>query len=194
MTRVSNYPIQEIFLKRWSSRAISAESVTDEELMALFEAARWAQNSYNNQPWRFMYARREVPAWEIFLNFLVPANREWAQHAPILMIVLSQTFFEATGKPSRTHSFDTGAACQNMSLQAASMEIVAHGMAGFDYDAVRRELQVPENYTIEAMFAVGKRGDKSSLSPKLQERETPSSRKPLDTMICACTDTARFPW
>jgi nitroreductase len=194
MARTGTYPIQDIFLQRWSSRAFSDESVTDEELMTMFEAARWAQNSYNNQPWRFMYARRTVPMWDVFFNFLVPANREWVQHAQLLIVVTSQMFFSANGKPSRTHSFDTGAACQNMSLQAASMDIVAHGMEGFDYDAVRRELHIPETYAVEAMFAVGKRGDRSSLSPKLQERETPSQRKPLEDMVCVCIDTVHFPW
>jgi len=189
MSRVSDYPIQDIFLKRWSSRAFSQEPVTEDELMTIFDAARWAQNCYNNQPWRFVYARREGVMWQTFLNFLVPANREWAQHAQILIVVISQTFFDVNGKPSRTHSFDTGAACQNMSLQAASMGIVAHGMEGFDYDAVRRELAIPEIYTVEAMFAVGKRGDKSSLSPKLQEREIPSGRKPLANSIYECRDS-----
>ena len=181
--RKTQYPIQEIFTSRWSARAFSPEPISDTELMSLFEAARWAQNSYNNQPWRFIYARNGSSHWQKFLDLLAPGNKEWAQHARVLVLVISKKTFDYNGTPSKTHTFDTGAACQNMALQGASMDIVCHGMEGFDYDRARMAFKIPEEYQIEAMFAIGKIGKKDDLSEKLRTRETPPDRKPIKEFV-----------
>lgn len=181
--RTSEYPILPVILNRWAPRAFSQEPVSDTELMTLFEAARWAQSSFNNQPWRFLYARNGSAAWQTFLNLLVPANKEWAQNARVLIVVLSKKTFDYNNKPSRTHTFDTGAAAQNMAVQGASMGFVVHGMEGFDYDKARKELNIPADYDVEAMFAVGKLGNPADLSEKLREREKPSDRKPLKEIV-----------
>ncbi len=181
--RKSEYPVLEIILSRWSARAFSNEPVSETELMTLFDAARWAQNSFNNQPWRYIYARKDSSSWPKFLNLLVPANQLWAQHAQVLICVVSKNSFDYDSRPSITHSFDTGASAQLMALQAASMNIVCHGMEGFDYDRARLELHIPEDYTVEAMFAIGKLGKKEDLPEKLQKGETPSQRKPIQEVI-----------
>ena len=168
---------------RWSPRAMSGEALEHEELMSLFEAARWAPSSYNHQPWRFIYATRTMPEWEIFLNLLVPFNKEWAQNGGVCILVVSHKYFEYNNAFSRTHSFDTGAAAENLALQGFSKGLVVHAMEGFDYDRARQELGVPESYTIEAMFVVGKKASAFVLSPELQERETPSDRLPLQELI-----------
>jgi nitroreductase len=181
--RKTKYPILDVFLARRSSRALSDESISEQELMTLFDAARWAQSSYNNQPWRFIYARKNTAQWQTFFNFLVSANQVWAKDAQVLVVVLSKTTFDYNEKPSRTHSFDTGAACQNMALQGAFLDIVVHGMEGFDYLKARKELQIPDVYEIQAMFAIGKIGQISGLPENLQAKEAPSQRKPLDEIV-----------
>ncbi|BDC34235.1 nitroreductase [Candidatus Dependentiae bacterium Noda2021] len=181
--RSSEYPILDVFLARRSSRALSPEPLTNEELMALFEAARWAQSSYNNQPWRFIYSKNNSNTWKSFLDLLVDANKEWAKNAYALIIVASKNNFDYNNKPSRTHSFDTGAACQNMALEGAQRGIVVHGMEGFDYERARSLAHIPSDYTIEAMFAVGKLADLDELPESLRVREKPSDRKKLDEFV-----------
>ena len=92
--RKSEYPVHELILNRWSPRAFSQEPLTQTELMTLFDAARWAQNSFDNQPWRYWYARKASPAWPTFLDLLVPSNSIWAQHAAVLALVLSKKKFD----------------------------------------------------------------------------------------------------
>lgn len=181
--RNPQYPVNSIFVNRWSPRAISPEMISHDELMSLFEAARWAPSSYNNQPWYFIYAKRGTSEWNIFFNLLVPFNQEWAKTAPFLVVILSRKNFEYNEQPSRTHSFDTGAAWENLALQASIMGLVAHGMEGFDYDKTREELSIPEDYAIEAMIAIGKHGNKENLSPELQKREKLSGRKKVEEFI-----------
>jgi nitroreductase len=181
--RKTEYPVNELILNRWSARSFSQEPISQTELMTIFDAARWAQNSFDNQPWRFIYARNGTEPWQTFLNLLVAANKVWAQHARVLVLVLSKKTFDYDGRPSVTHSFDTGAAAQNMALQAASMNIVCHGMEGFDYDGARAVFKIPHDYQVEAMFALGKIGKKEDLPEKIRERETPSNRKPIKEVV-----------
>ncbi len=175
--RKSEWPIQPLILNRWSPRAMSGEGLKDEELMPLFEAARWAPSSYNNQPWRFLYAKRETPHWAKFFDFLVDFNKGWCDKAAVLGVILASKIFEKTQKPSVTHAFDTGAAWENLALEGNHRNLVVHGMQGFDYEKARNVLKVPETFAVLAMFAVGKPGAKEDLSPDLQQREVPSSRK-----------------
>lgn len=177
--RSISHPIDEIFLKRWSPRAFSNQDVTTEELMSLFEAARFAPSSYNNQPWRFIYARRGTPHFQKFFNWMVEFNQGWTKNAPILIVIVSKKTFDHNGTPSITHSFDTGSAWENLALQATLKGLIAHGMQGFDYERAQRELNLSEEYQAEAMVAVGHPGSPESLSHELREREFPSSRKPL---------------
>ena len=177
--RTPEYPIEPIILNRWSPRAMSGESLDDATLMSLFEAARWAPSSYNGQPWRFVYAKRETAAWQKLFDLMVPFNQSWAKNAAALIIVCSRTTFELNNNPSRTHSFDTGAACENMALQGEAMGLVVHGMEGFDYDKAAAVIKLPKEYVAEAMFVIGKPGKISDLPKELQEREMLSDRKPI---------------
>jgi nitroreductase len=183
MNRKAEYPIDPIFINRWSPRAMSGEGITQRELMTLFEAAHWAPSSFDGQPWRFVYAHRATPEWDRLFNLLVPANQVWAKNAAVLMVIISRDTFEYNNKPSRTHSFDTGSAWMSLALQASIMNLVAHGMEGFDYDKARADLQIPDGYTVEAMVAVGRHGDKDQLPPDLQKAETPSDRKRIEEVI-----------
>nr|WP_314876046.1 nitroreductase family protein [uncultured Pseudomonas sp.] len=181
--RVADYAINEQFINRWSPRAFNPEPISEETLLSFFEAARWAPSAYNSQPWRFLYARRDTPNWQRYLELLVPFNRSWAQHASALVLVISKTSFTAPGaseeSPALWHAFDTGSAWGHLALQASLSGWHTHGMAGFDQALAREELKIPEGYELQAMVAVGKLGDKATLAEGLQAREVLSPRKPL---------------
>jgi nitroreductase len=182
--RHADHPVDALFLDRWSPRAMSGDPIADDELMVLFEAARWAPSSFNNQPWRILYARRESDHWPTFLGLLVDANKVWASKAAALLVFVSKTTFDHNGKPARTHSFDAGAAWENLALQASLRGLVAHGMQGFDYERAREELGIPDEYQVEAMVAVGRPGPRDALPEKLQAVESPNERRPLAQMVC----------
>lgn len=181
--RQPSHAIEPLFLKRWSPRAMNGEVLPTPELMRLFEAARWAPSTYNEQEWRFLYAHRDTEDWQMFLDLLMEANRVWCQHAAVLVVVLSHKVFQRHGKSNPVHTFDAGAAFENLALQGAAMDLVVHGMAGFDRDAARSTLAVPDDYDVEAMIAIGKPGDPTDLPPELQEKETPSGRNPIQDFI-----------
>jgi nitroreductase len=182
--REAGHEVDELFLDRWSPRAMSGEALTEEELLTLFEAARWAPSSFNNQPWRILYARRDTGHWPVFLGLLVEGNRVWAKDAAALLLFVSKETFDHNGEQYPTHSFDTGAAWENLALQATLLGLVTHGMQGFDYERAREELNVPEGFRVEAMVAVGRPGDPSTLPEKVRAREKPSDRKPLSEITC----------
>ena len=181
--RKPEYSVDEIFLNRWSPRAMSGEEITDEELMGLFEAAKWAPSSYNNQPWRFIYAKRNTQHWDKIYNLMGEFNQAWAKNASVLIIVISKKTFDFNGKNTRTHSFDSGSAWMSLALQSSIKGLVAHGMEGFDYDKTKTELKVPEDYQIEAMIAIGKPGKKEELPKEMQKKEFPSDRKKLSEIV-----------
>jgi nitroreductase len=183
--RRSRYKINPLMLNRWSPRSMTGEELQDEELMNLFEAARLAPSSGNGQSWRFIYAKRNTEDWTSLFNLLVDFNKSWAKNAAVLIVVVSKKEFEYNGKviPSATHQFDTGAAWENLALEATSRDLVAHGIAGFDYDKARKDLDIPDGYVVVSMIAIGKRGPKESLPLGLQEREIRSDRKPLEEIV-----------
>jgi nitroreductase len=176
--RKPEHNVGELFLNRWSPRAMSGEEIDEKTLFQLFEAAKWAPSSNNNQPWRFIYARRNTKDWETFFNLLAEGNQGWAKNAAVLIVVVSKTTFD-NDKLARTHSYDAGAAWENFALQGSMMGLVVHGMQGFDYDKAKEVLQIPNGYKVEAMIAVGKKGKKEDLPDYQQEREFPSARKSI---------------
>ena len=182
-TRKSNHKINPIILNRWSPRSMSGEEITDEQLMALFEAARWAPSSYNNQPWRFIYAKRNTKHWDAIFNLMGDFNKSWTKNAAALIVIVSKNTFDHDNKPSVTHSFDTGAAWENLALQAEDLGLVSHGMQGFDYGKAKNDLAIPEGYSVEALVAIGKKGRKEDLPKELQDKEMPSQRKPLKDIM-----------
>lgn len=181
--RQADYPVDKLFLDRWSPRAMSGEELSEEELMGLFEAARWAPSSSNNQPWRILYARRSSQHWPVFLDLLAEGNKRWAHKAAALLVFVSRKTFD-NGKPSITHSYDTGAAWASLALQGTINGYVVHGMQGFDYERAREVLKIPEGFDVEAMAAVGKPGNVAELPEDLQKRETPNTRRPVKESVC----------
>jgi nitroreductase len=181
--RNPTHKINSLFVNRWSPRSMTGEEIDDDDLMSLFEAARWAPSSYNNQPWRFIYAKRNTESWIKLLDLLYEGNRTWAKNAAALVVVISRKNFEYNEKPSVTHQFDAGAAWENLALEACDRGIATHAMEGFDHQKAKTDLGIPENYNVMAMIAIGKKGSKENLPSKLQEAEFPSDRKPLTEIV-----------
>nr|WP_294554545.1 nitroreductase family protein [uncultured Rhodopila sp.] len=181
--RHAEHPIDPLFLERWSPRAFTDETIAEAELLALFEAARWAPSAYNAQPWRFLYARRDTPHWAKFLGLLVPFNQVWASRAAALIVLVSDPVFLPPGADKavtlRSHSLDAGAAWASLALQATRAGWRAHGMGGFDAERAATELNVPASHTVELAIAIGRPGERSSLPEAYQAREFPSARKPV---------------
>lgn len=179
--RTPGYPIASQFLDRWSPRAFADRLVTQEQVLTVLEAARWAPSASNLQPWRFIYGVRSEPEFDTLLDLLVPFNQGWAKNAGALVFIASVTSFDGT-RQNITNSFDAGSAFMSLSLQAHDMGLVAHGMAGIDFDQAPAALNLPGNLKLEAAVAIGYQGDAASLPDGLRARETPSQRQALADM------------
>ena len=177
----TQFPIHELLGKRWSPRAYDERPVEREKLQSLFEAARWAPSSNNEQPWRFVVAIKEDQTeYARLLACLVEGNRKWASRAPVLILSVASLNFEDDSKPNRHAFHDTGMAVENLVLQATALGLAAHQMAGFDVEKARADLKIPSGYEPVAMIAVGYPGDPASLPDRLRERELqPRSRQPI---------------
>lgn len=191
--RTSNYPVEPLFLSRWSPRAYDAKSLPEHDLMTILEAGRWAPSAYNVQPWRFIYARRDDDLWPAFVSVLDPFNRRWASNASALIFVLSDTVMPGDGdRPdaiSHYNSFDAGAAWAQMALQATALGYAAHAMAGLLFDHAPAVLGFPNRYKLEIAISVGRRSNATHLPVDLRSEEAPSSRMPLEQIAFS----GRFP-
>jgi len=173
--------VHDLIRHRWSPRAFSSKEVTPSDLAILLDAARWAASSYNEQPWRFIVAtKRDPAAFQKLLGLLVPFNQSWAKSAPVLILMAAKKTFSHNHEPNAYALHDTGAALATMALQAAAMGLHVHGMAGFDHEKARTELNIPEDYELGAFAAVGYLGTPDQLpeGPKQQEL-APRGRKSL---------------
>ncbi len=176
--RVATADVNPLFVNRWSPRSFSDEPLTDGEVTSLFEGARWSPSSFNRQPWLFVY-ETDGPDREVFDSILMPGNRLWAAKASLIGYIFANTT-TPDGRNPRTAQFDTGAAWMALALQATSMGIYTHGMAGIDYDAIYDKLGVSkETHTAMCGFVAGRIGPREALPDELQERESPNYRKPL---------------
>src|SRR3978361_813050 len=115
--RKADHPIEQLFVQRWSPRAMTGEPLRHEQIMTLFEAARWAPSTYNVQEWRFLYARRDTPEWPLLFNLLAEANKTWGARAALLCCIVGHKIFPHNGKPNPVHLFDCGSAFENLALQ-----------------------------------------------------------------------------
>src|SRR5215213_2012373 len=172
--RKPDHPIEKIFVARWSPRAMTGEPLSEAEINTLFEAARWAPSTYNEQEWRFLYARRDTPQWQMIFELLVEGNRAWCKNASMLVVIVAHKVFALNGKANPVHLFDVGAAFENIALQATAMGLVIHGMQGFDFDNAHSALNVPDDYAVAAMFAAGRPAEADILPEALRDREKPS--------------------
>ena len=177
----TQHPIHDLLRQRWSPRAFDDRPIEPGKLRSLFEAARWAPSSNNEQPWRFIVANKDYETeWNRLLACLVEGNRKWAYRAPVLILSIASLNFEDDSTPNRHAFHDTGMAVENLVLQATALGLSAHQMAGLDVEMARADLKIPSGYEPVAMIAVGYPGDLTSLPDRLRERELqPRSRRPI---------------
>jgi nitroreductase len=159
--------------------------VEPEQLQSLFEAARWAPSSNNEQPWHFIVGTKaDPPAHDRLVACLKEGNRKWAFRAPVLILSVARMNFEDEGTPNRHAWHDTGMAALSLCLQATTLGMVAHQMAGFEIEKARTDLGIPAGYEPVAMIAVGYPGDPATLPDYLRERELkPRERKPVTEFV-----------
>src|SRR5690348_17841586 len=151
----TKYPIEDLIARRWSPRAFEERLVESEKLKSLFEAARWAPSSSNEQPWRFLAATKDNQSdYDKLFSCLSEGNAKWVFRAPVLMLSVASLFFEDDGKPNRHALHDTGLAAENLVLQATALGLQAHQMAGYDVEKARRQCQIPSGFNLVAMIAV----------------------------------------
>jgi nitroreductase len=179
------YPIHDLLQRRWSPRAFAPRSIAPQELCRLFEAARWAPSSNNEQPWSFIVGIKGGDAtYEQLFTCLNPGNQLWAGQAPVLMLSVASLLFSDDHSPNRHAFHDVGLAVENLIVQAMSMDIFVHQMAGFQPDKARELFAIPVGYDPVAMIALGYLGDPATLPEKLRARElTPRTRKPLSDIV-----------
>ena len=180
----TNFPVHDLIRHRWSPRAFSDKPVGREVLASLFEAARWAPSSNNEQPWAYFVATKDnAEDFAKMVGVLVEFNADWAKNAPVLLLAVSRLKFP-NANPNRNAFYDTGAATALLSVEATARGLAVHQMAGFDPAKAKQVFEIPEDCEPIAAIAIGFPGDPSSLSQKLKDRENaPRTRKPLTEFV-----------
>ncbi len=182
-------PINETLGNRWSGRAYDAtKSISHAQTIELLEAARWAPSCFGDQPWRFVVwdKNKDATSWQQAFDCLVPGNQAWVKNSPLLLLTIADTLFNHNSKPNRFGQYDTGAATENLCLQASSMGLMAHQMGGFDADKAREVFAIPAQFNLMAMVSVGYPADIESLEGEVLSRETAArTRRPLNELFFA---------
>jgi nitroreductase len=180
-----------IFHERWSPRSFASRDVTPADLAKVFEAARWAASSYNEQPWRFLVGIRGSEAYRKIFESLISFNQAWATTAPVLILGTAKTRFSHNDAPNRVALYDLGAAASYLTLQAAALGIASHQMGGFDPDAARKAFEIPEVYEIGAVIALGYQGEPASLPNEhfVAQEVAPRTRKSLTEFVFSAWET-----
>ena len=181
----TDFPVHDLIRHRWSPRAFADKPVEPAVLASLFEAARWAPSSSNEQPWAYLVATKDNPEdFAKTLSVLVEFNAAWAKNAPVLALAVSHLKFQSNGNPNRNAFYDTGAATVLFSIEALARGLYVHQMGGFDAAKAKQVFEIPDDWEAIAAFAIGYPGETHSLSQKLQDREVaPRTRKPLSEFV-----------
>ena len=184
-TAVTDHPVHALISERYSPYAWKDESVDAETLRSLFEAARWSASSYNEQPWRFLVARREeTEAFAKLLSGLVEANQAWARNAPVLALGITISTFSRNGKPNDAHQHDLGLAAATLTFEATARGLAVHQMIGIDPGKIRDLYALPDEAVPLTALAIGHAGEAATLPDGLREREeAPRARKPLGEIV-----------
>lgn len=186
---ITQVPIDATIANRWSGRAYDAnQSVSQAQVLALLEAARWAPSCFGDQPWRFLVWNKadDAAGWQQAFDCIVPGNQSWVKDAPVLILVTASQQFSHNGQENRWAEYDTGAAALNLSLQASAMGLMAHQMGGFDANKTRETFAIPETFNLMAMLSVGYPADITTLSGEVLAREQQErKRRPLGELFFA---------
>jgi len=181
----TDYPIHELLAKRWSPYAFDDRPVPETDLRSLFEAARWAPSSYNEQPWRYIVCTKDDPEqYQRLLSCLVEGNQIWAKAAPVLALGVVSLRFARNAKDNRAAVHDLGLAAGNLLLEATTRGLLVHQMIGILPDKARQIYGIPEGFEAWTALAIGYKGDPMSLPEQLRERDqAPRQRKPLREFV-----------
>ncbi len=173
--------VHELFRVRWSPRSFASREIPNDVLETILDAGRWAASSYNEQPWRFIVAKKEdTEAFQNMLSVLMPFNQAWAKNASVLILTVARANFSHNETPNAYAIHDAGAALAYMMLQATESGLQAHGMAGFDQQKAREVFNIPPEFQIGAIAAFGYPDSPEKLDDQLKQRElAPRTRKPL---------------
>ncbi len=182
-----DHPIQELLAQRWSPYGFADRSVPADDLRALFEAARWAPSSYNEQPWSYLVATQEDPeAFARVLSCLVEPNQAWAKAAPVLAIACTSLRFTRNGQPNAAAVHDLGLAAGNICMEATARGLSVHQMIGIVPDKARELFHVPEGVQPVTALAIGYAADPAALPEQLRQRDLARrTRKPLREFVFA---------
>ncbi|MGA3263093.1 MAG: nitroreductase family protein [Terracidiphilus sp.] len=180
-----------VFHSRWSPRSFTDREVAPADLVRVFEAARWAASSRNEQPWRFLVGARNSLTYKKIFDSLAAANQAWAASAPVLILGAASAKFAHNGESNRVALYDLGAAASYLTLQAAALGLATHQMAGFDQAAARQAFEIPEDYALGAVIALGYQGEPAALSNEqhLAQEIAPRQRKPLKDFVFSSWNT-----
>jgi nitroreductase len=178
---VTKHPIQSALGDRWSPYAFADSPVSDDDLRSLFEAARWAASAFNEQPWRYLVARKsDGEVYDQVLSCLVEANQAWAQAAPVLVLTVVAESYARNGKPNGSAEHDVGLAAGNMAAEATARGLRIHQMGGILPDRARELFDIPEGFRAVTATAIGYAADPAGLPEDVRARETaPRERRPL---------------
>ena len=181
----TTYPIHPVLRDRWSPRAFNGATVPETMLQSLFEAARWAPSSSNEQPWRFVVGQKGDATYDTIFERLVEFNQLWAATAPVLVVAIAKTTSSKNaGKENKAAIYDLGQAIAFLTFQAAADGLYVHQMGGFDAKALGNALHVPEDYQVQTVSAIGYIGDPEQLHPNLKAMEfNERERQPLRDMV-----------
>lgn len=181
----TDYPVNELIRNRWSPRAFSERTVEPAILASLFEAARWAASSYNDQPWSYLVATKDdTENYAKMLGVLMEFNAKWAKSAPVLAISVARRNFHHNGAPNPVALHDVGAANAQLTTEATSRGLLVHQMAGFHHDKARQAFGIPEGWDPVSAIAIGYPGDPQSLPEDFRKPElAPRTRKPLSEFV-----------
>lgn len=178
---VTNHPIETALAERWSPYAFADRPVADDDLRSLFEAARWAASAFNEQPWRYLVARKsDGEVYDQVLSCLVEANQAWAKAAPVLVLTVVSENYARNGKPNGSAEHDVGLAAGNLSAEATARGLRIHQMGGILPDRAREVFAIPEGFRALTATAIGYAADPADLPEDVRARETaPRERRPL---------------
>ncbi len=179
---VVDHPVHDLIAQRWSPYSFSNRPVDANDLLSLFEAARWAPSSYNEQPWRFLVATQDDPKeFERLLSCLVEPNQAWAKHAPVLVLGMVSLKFARNGRPNLAAHHDLGLAVSNLSLEATARGLAVHQMIGILPDKAREVFAIPVDHEALTAFAIGYPGP---LEGEMGQRDqSPRSRRPVNEFL-----------
>lgn len=180
----TQYPIHGLLARRWSPRAFADRPVAPDVLRSLWEAARWAPSSANQQPWSFLVAtKNDQQEFDRLLSCLVEGNQVWAKQAPVLMVSVAGKL-DRDNDPNAHAWYDVGQAVADLSVQATALGLFVHQMAGILPDKIRELYQIPDSHEPVTGIALGYPGTPEQLSDKLRQRETaPRTRKPIGEFV-----------